>query len=92
MQNIHKVVEMMRAAERSLDVGGWHRPLNGATHVLDVNDYDSRLTNLAWDLDGAERFARNTWVQRDACDRNPWPFPNNYFDFVCCTHVWYEYW
>ena len=87
MKNIDKVITMMRQSQRSLDVGGWHKPINGATHVLDINDYETRLSGQAQDYGEPERFIKDTWIQIDICDRKPWPFPENYFDFVCCSHV-----
>ena len=77
----------MREAKLSLDIGGWGGPLNAATHVIDINDYDTRLTMNAWDYGSEERFDKNTWIQRDICSRESWPFTNNFFDFVCCSHV-----
>lgn len=87
MQNVKNVVTMMRESSRSLDVGGWHKPINGATHVIDINDYDTRLSGQAWDIGEPERFTKDTWLQLDICNRDPWPYPDNYFDFVCCSHV-----
>lgn len=87
MQNVERVVKAMRESQHSLDVGGWHKPINGATHVLDINSYESRLKGQAWDLDQPERFTQATWTQLDICDRKPWPYPDKYFDFVCCSHV-----
>jgi|GEM_PF-6902911 hypothetical protein len=84
---VEKVSKIMRESQHSLDVGGWHKPMNGATHVIDINDYDTRLIGQALDYGEAERFTKDTWLQRDICDREPWPYPDNYFDFVSCSHV-----
>jgi hypothetical protein len=32
-----------------------------------------------------ERFSARTWVQRDACARDPWPFADDEFDFALCV-------
>jgi hypothetical protein len=32
---------------RVLDAGGWYRPFNLATHVIDLNPYDSRRVDDA---------------------------------------------
>ena len=34
---------------------------------------------------GPERFGPDTWVTRDMCDPEPWPFADGYFDFAICT-------
>jgi hypothetical protein len=70
-----------------LDVGGWARPLSRADWVIDIEAYESRG---AWGQDGdpeAERFDARTWVQRDLCAREPWPFADGQFDFAVCSHT-----
>ncbi|MCW3039940.1 MAG: methylase [Solirubrobacterales bacterium] len=67
-----------------LDVGGWASPLNRADHVLDAQPYDTRGP------DGShgeirERFSARTWVTRDMCAREPWPFRDGQFDFAVCV-------
>src|SRR4051812_38926011 len=34
-----------------------------------------------------ERFSARTWVERDICDREPWPFADRQFDFSVCAHT-----
>jgi hypothetical protein len=69
---------------RVLDVGGWEAPFNRADAVLDLMPHDSRggagSYGPAW-----ERFTARTWVQRDACDRAPWPWPADHFAFAVCA-------
>jgi len=69
-----------------LDVGGWGRPLTRADWVLDVMPY---ATRGAYGTDGTppERFGESTWVQRDICDREPWPFEDGQFDYAICSHT-----
>lgn len=69
-----------------LDVGGWAKPLARADWVIDVMPYETRGM-LGRDGDGDERFSSSTWVVRDICDREPWPFEDGQFDFVVCSHV-----
>lgn len=69
---------------RVLDVGGWAAPLNRADWVLDVMPYDTRGV-LGSFGPPPERFSRETWVQRDMCDREPYPFEDGHFDMVVCT-------
>lgn len=69
-----------------LDVGGWARPLDRADWVLDLMPYHSRGM-LGHDGDGQERFNADTWVTRDICAREPWPFADGLFDFAVCSHT-----
>ena len=34
-----------------------------------------------------EWFTKDTWIHRDICDRTPWPFSDEQFDFVICSHT-----
>lgn len=70
---------------RVLDVGGWAAPLARADWVLDIAPYETR----GWygDDPDPERFTADTWVQRDICAREPWPFADNEFDFAVCSHT-----
>ena len=69
-----------------LDVGGWAKPLKRADWVIDVMPYETRGL-LGSDGAGPERFTAATWVVRDICDREPWPFEDGQFDFAVCSHV-----
>jgi hypothetical protein len=84
ISNLPKVCELARD-KRVLDVGGWFRPLNLATHVLDVQPYETRGTEPV-DPGNAERFSASTWLIHDAC-LTPWPYPSDYFDFSFCSHT-----
>lgn len=67
-----------------LDVGGWGAPLNRADWVLDAQPYDTRGPEGSHG-EGRERFTARTWVTRDICDRRPWPFRDQQFDFAVCV-------
>lgn len=70
-----------------LDVGGGARPLPRADWVIDIMPYEAR-GQLGWDGDArAERFRPSSWVCRDICDRQPWPFADRQFDFAVCSHT-----
>jgi hypothetical protein len=70
-----------------LDVGGAARPFPRADWILDLIPYEAR-GQLGWDGDRAgERFDAGSWVQRDICDREPWPFADAQFDFAICSHT-----
>jgi hypothetical protein len=67
-----------------LDVGAWGAPFNRADWVLDVAPYETRGPMGHYGPD-EERFTRDTWVTRDICDREPWPFEDDFFDFSICV-------
>ena len=69
-----------------LDVGGWIQPFTRADHVIDLMPYETR-GQLGTQGEGPERFSAATWVQRDICDHEPWPFEDDQFDFVTCGHT-----
>jgi len=69
-----------------LDVGGWASPLSRADWVIDLMPYETRGLYGEPDPD-RERFTENSWVVRDICDKEPWPFDRNQFDFVICSHT-----
>ncbi len=83
-RNLQAVIARARAAPRVLDVGGWYLPLHAATHVLDLNPYDSRGQPL--DPENPARFSAATWCVQDACVA-PWPWPDKFFDFSFCSHL-----
>lgn len=70
-----------------LDVGGGARPFPRADWVIDILPYEARGM-LGWDGDPRdERFGPGSWVCRDICDREPWPFADRQFDFAVCSHT-----
>ncbi|MDX6699220.1 MAG: hypothetical protein QOE65_2617 [Solirubrobacteraceae bacterium] len=74
--------------DRVLDVGGWSSPFPRADWVLDLNPHATRGRYGYSDADRAsERFSAGTWVQRDACGPEPWPWPDDHFDFAVCSHT-----
>jgi hypothetical protein len=86
------VAELERRAGEDglvLDVGGWALPLTRADWVLDLMPYETRGL-YAYDRDVAaphERFSAETWVRRDICAREPWPWPDDHFDLAVCSHT-----
>ena len=78
-------VERVEAIEGLvLDVGGWASPLGRADWVIDLEPYETRGL---YGQPASERFTAGTWVERDICDREPWPFEDGRFDFVVCSHT-----
>lgn len=69
-----------------LDVGGWAAPFNRADWVLDLLPFETRGAHVPGGYGpGPERFTEATWVVRDICDREPWPFGDDQFAFALCV-------
>ncbi len=80
-------IEALPQGARVLDVGGWACPLARADAVVDLMPYESRGL-YGWNGDrSAERFTAETWFQHDICGREPFPFADDSFDFVVCSHT-----
>ncbi|MBN1527599.1 MAG: hypothetical protein JW895_00955, partial [Thermoleophilaceae bacterium] len=69
-----------------LEVGGWARPFSRADWVIDLMPYETRGLYGTPDPE-PERFTADTWVQRDLCEREPWPFADGQFAFAVCSHT-----
>jgi hypothetical protein len=75
-----------------LDIGGWADPFPRADWVLDVMPYATRglYEREGW-IDPRpqepERFDASRWIQRDICDRTPFPFAEGEIDFVICSQT-----
>jgi hypothetical protein len=70
----------LSADDEVLQVGGVAQPFGRADWVLDARPYEERGV-----AEGRERFARRTWLVRDVCAREPWPFDDGRFAFAVCT-------
>lgn len=80
-------IEALPADATVLDVGGWACPLVRATTVLDQMPYETRgLYGFNGDP-AEERFTADTWVCHDICAREPFPFDDDAFDIVVCSHT-----
>lgn len=80
-----RVVQSLGDDARVLDVGGWASPLARADAVIDLMPYETR--GLYGAARTTERFNADTWVVRDICASEPWPFRDHEFDFVVCSHT-----
>jgi hypothetical protein len=80
-----RIDELLADTDLVLDVGGWASPLARADWVIDLLPYATR--GLYGEAAGEERFSASTWVERDICDREPWPFADDQFDFAICSHT-----
>lgn len=69
-----------------LDVGGAMKPFTRADWVMDALPYEER-GELGQVGPATERFSAETWVRRDFCERDPWPFADKQVDFAICSHT-----
>lgn len=70
-----------------LDVGGGGSPFQRADWVIDLMPYRDRGLYGPPIVSESERFSEATWVVRDICAHEPWPFADKQFDFVICSHT-----
>jgi hypothetical protein len=82
-----RILRRLSESDLVLDVGGWAKPLARADWVIDLMPYESRGLYGDPADPGTERYGPETWVRRDICDREPWPFEDGQFDFVVCSHT-----
>jgi Methyltransferase domain len=88
--NVNRILERLGPADKVLDIGGWARPFNRANYVIDAGPYETRgFLGRCGPPQGGEKewFSRETWIQRDICDRTPFPFRDKEIDFVICSHT-----
>jgi hypothetical protein len=84
--SLARILERLDEDDVLLDIGGWGRPLRRADWVMDLMPYETRGL-YGYDGPEPERFSADTWVQRDICDREPYPFADDAIDFVICSHT-----
>jgi SAM-dependent methyltransferase len=82
-----RILQLLSDDDSVLDVGGWAKPLPRADWVIDLLPYETRGLYGDPPDPERERFDASSWVQRDICDREPWPFADGQFDFVVCSHT-----
>ncbi|MHB8656627.1 MAG: methyltransferase domain-containing protein [Solirubrobacteraceae bacterium] len=82
-----RILESLSDEDLVLDVGGGGAPFARADWVIDLIGYADRGLYGPRVPAQAERFTADTWVSRDICDREPWPFTDGQFDFVVCSHT-----
>jgi len=83
-----RILERLADDDLLLDVGGWAKPFWRADWVIDLLPYETRGHYAdAGEPSPPERFSAATWVQRDVCDREPWPFADDQFAFALCSHT-----
>lgn len=88
--NAARILASLSPNDVVLDIGGWARPFNRANIVVDAEPYETRgFYGSSAPAQGGtvEHFTRETWIQRDICERTPYPFADKSIDFAICSHV-----
>jgi len=87
--NVPKCLSQIQEKDSVLDIGGWALPFNRANYVMDVMPYETRgkWSGQSPQAGQQEWFDRTTWIQRDICDRTPFPFEDKSIDYVICSHT-----
>lgn len=90
--NVKRVLDAISPGDVVLDVGGWACPFNRANFVLDSSPFHSRGFYSTFggpksQGGDVEHFSEATWIQRDMCDRAPYPFADKSVDFVICSQT-----
>ncbi|MCL4421785.1 MAG: methyltransferase domain-containing protein [Actinobacteria bacterium] len=85
-ESLERLSQILAEDDLVLDVGGWARPFSRADLVLDQMPYETRGL-YGHDGEGPERFDASSWIQRDICAREPWPFSDNQIDFAICSQT-----
>ncbi|HVB81619.1 MAG TPA: methyltransferase domain-containing protein [Candidatus Binataceae bacterium] len=98
-ENVDEILRRLDDKALVLDIGGWARPFNRANYVIDAEPYETRgfysdpkkASERGWYAPAqggtGEWFSRSTWIRRDICDKNPFPFRDKEIDFVICSHT-----
>ena len=87
-----RILDQLDPGAVVLDIGGWGDPLERADWVMDLMPYGTRglYEREGWIAPRPkqpERFGPGTWIARDLCDREPYPFADDAVDFVVCGHT-----
>src|SRR5215210_156584 len=86
--NEELILRRLHPTDLVLDIGGWARPFNRANYVMDQEPYETRgYYGLPPQGGEREHFRPDTWICRDICDREPFPFAAKELDFVICSHT-----
>jgi len=95
-KNSDVIMSRLQPSDVVLDIGGWAHPFNRANYVMDQEPYETRgyynrtfaKNNPIPPLGGTvENFTADTWIQRDICSHQPYPFADKQLDYVICSHT-----
>src|SRR5436190_9828986 len=90
--NISRVLAQISESDVVLDIGGWACPFNRANIVMDAEPYATRGYYKSIGMPASqggdhEHFTEATWIRRDVCSKEPFPFGSKEIDFVICSHT-----
>lgn len=91
-EHVDELLRELPPSSLVLDVGGWACPFNRADWVIDAEPFETRgcyrrFGGVPSQGGEIERFSKATWVTRDICSSDPWPFSDKQFDFAICSHT-----
>src|SRR5271154_4133672 len=82
-KNSDLIMGQLRPSDVVLDIGGWAHPFN--------RGYYNRTfakNNPFPPIGGTvEYFTPSTWIERDICSHQPYPFKDKELDYVICSHT-----
>jgi len=88
--NAKLIFDSLKPSDVVLDIGAGGRPFNRANYVIDMVPFESRGfygSDVPAQGGTREFFSKETWIERDMCDRAPFPFKDKEIDFVICSHT-----
>jgi hypothetical protein len=90
--NVQVLLDSLSPTDVVLDIGGWASPFNRANYVMDAEPFETRgfyrtFGGPASQGPAEEYFTKDTWIRRDICDREPYPFADKSVDLVVCSHT-----
>jgi hypothetical protein len=90
--NVPEILSRLTPSDLVLDVGGWACPFNRANWVMDAEAYETRgyyrsFGGVPYQAGDKEWFSEATWIRRDVCDKEPFPFADKQIDFAICSHT-----
>ena len=91
INNARRLLQTIPDNARVIDVGGGAAPFPRADYVIDAMPYGKRGAgsdgNIHKQLEVTPRYSADRWIQKDLCDRCPWPIADKAFDFAVCSHL-----
>lgn len=87
---VSKVLDLLGPSALVLEIGGLGRPFNRADFVLNAEPYETRgYYGSSRPAQGGAipQFRQETWIRRDICDREPYPFADKQLGFVIRSHT-----
>lgn len=90
--SVSRILSLLSSSDKVLDVGGWACPFNRANYVMDAEPYETRGFYATFGAPASqggneEHFTAQTWIQRDICAREPFPFKDKELDFAICSQT-----